>query len=408
VARARILGWDGWRADERCGAQAEALLNKRNQLEAMEILQLMCQLLEGRVNHIAAEKTFPDDLTESAASIIYAAKRVQIDEFTDVAKLLGAKFGEEWVRRHIDNDSERVRPNIVAKLSVAPPSFADVTKALTECAEAFEVDWTPPAPVSGVERLSNTQALGSIAPAPDARGAAAAAAAAASVMAGPAGFVSGALAVTVHQARNLYDTQLVGKQDPYVALRLLGVPNTEFRTHVHKSGDRRAEFKEEHFTFVIKSPGLTLQLEAFNSNAISDDFIGRCNVDVDRLIRTDGPRWYPLSRKVSGGDDGGEVQVTARFMPFDPAAPRPAPVAAAAAADEPSAPRGFVASFVAPGGPTDAYGNPVAAASAAAGPAASTVASAPPPPPPPFEAVAQGEEGPALDDLEARFRRLQG
>lgn len=60
---------------------------------------------------------------------------------------------------------------------------------------------------------------------------------------------------------------------------------------VHRNAGQVAEFVEEHHPFHIPQSGLLLMVEVFNKGKLTNDFIGRAELDIDRLIQTPEPTW---------------------------------------------------------------------------------------------------------------------
>lgn len=110
--------------DESARIRCEAVLHEKNLASALEMLQLMCELMSARVALITAAKTCPSDLEEAAASLIYCASRVEIPELKVIAQQLGAKFGKAWAETHTDNLAGKVHPRIQEKLSIQAPPFS--------------------------------------------------------------------------------------------------------------------------------------------------------------------------------------------------------------------------------------------------------------------------------------------
>ena len=80
-------------------AQAEAVITEDNLLLAFETVGLFCELLVARMGLLDSEATCPVDALEAAASVIYCAQRVDVQEFVQVANLLALKFGKDWAKR---------------------------------------------------------------------------------------------------------------------------------------------------------------------------------------------------------------------------------------------------------------------------------------------------------------------
>ena len=58
--------------------RVEAVLRLQRELEAEEVLELMCELMVARIALLIAEKTCPDDMVETVHTLIWAAPRTQV------------------------------------------------------------------------------------------------------------------------------------------------------------------------------------------------------------------------------------------------------------------------------------------------------------------------------------------
>ncbi|KAH7353740.1 regulator of Vps4 activity in the MVB pathway-domain-containing protein [Plectosphaerella cucumerina] len=108
--------------------------------ELYELLELYCELLSARAGLLDSPTCDPG-LEEAVKSIIYAAPKTEIKELQVVRQILGEKFGKEFVQAAMENTDGKVAPNVVRKLSVAPPKEELVQGYLEEIARAYGVEW---------------------------------------------------------------------------------------------------------------------------------------------------------------------------------------------------------------------------------------------------------------------------
>jgi len=298
--------------DESARIKGEGLIHEQNLVLCMETLILMCDLLAARIGLLDSEKECPEDLVEACASIIYCAGRVEVSELKEIGQFLGAKFGKQWAESFINNDTGVVSQRVIDRLSVKPPPFEDVIKLLTDIAEQFDIDWKPNLKD---DRKENHEALGAIAPIEHTEEELKGDFTGDTKIAYP-----GTLNVIVHKAQKLYDTQLIGKEKPYVKIRVLNDKNW-LTTTVDAAGGRAPKWDQEHFPFSVKSAGQRLQVEVWNSNTLGDDHIGNCLLNIDRLIFTPDPTWYRLSRE-QGKTKAGAIMLSTQYLPLNMASPK--------------------------------------------------------------------------------------
>jgi len=274
----------------------------------METLVLMCDLLAARVGLLDSEKECPADLVEACASIIYCAGRVEIPELKEIGQFMGAKFGKKWAEDFINNETGAVSQRVLDRLSVKPPAFEDIMKLLTDIAEQFDIDWKPN--LKDDTKSDSHEALGAIASIEHTEAEQKGEFQSTEKIAYP-----GTLNVIVHKAQKLYDTQLIGKEKPYVKLRIQNDLNV-MKTTVDMEGGRAPKWDQEHFPFPIKTAGQKLQVEIWNSGGLSDDHIGSCLLNIDRLISTPEPQWYRLMRE-QGKTQAGALMLSFQYLPLN-------------------------------------------------------------------------------------------
>eukprot|EP01006_Ploeotia_vitrea_P035635 TRINITY_DN65915_c11_g6_i1.p1 TRINITY_DN65915_c11_g6~~TRINITY_DN65915_c11_g6_i1.p1 ORF type:complete len:647 (+),score=385.59 TRINITY_DN65915_c11_g6_i1:84-2024(+) len=121
----------------------------------------------------------------------------------------------------------------------------------------------------------------------------------------------GVVKITVHEARQLQDVQMIGKQDPYVVIEM-GKKHKD-QTEVVKDGNTKGTWnhtvkwelteKDHDITFTVK-----------NANILVDKKIGRAVLDLAKIVsRGEKPQqqWLTLAR---GHDVGGQLSVTVQYF----------------------------------------------------------------------------------------------
>jgi len=129
-------------------------------------------------------------------------------------------------------------------------------------------------------------------------------------------FPAGHLSVYVDKARKLADTDLIGKQDPYVILTLDGeVRSFRRQTNVDDDGGI-APVWEQKFDFDIVDH-FQLDFDVMDRDLASeDDVIGRCSISLLEVFKLGFiDEWVPITVRSKWGrlEQRGEVKVTIDF-----------------------------------------------------------------------------------------------
>eukprot|EP01136_Pigoraptor_vietnamica_P033330 Opistho-1_new@96088 len=132
--------------DESARIKVEHIIREDYMIEAMELLELYCDLLLARFGLIEGMK-YPDEgIKEALYTLIWVAPRLQADvnEMNTIRDLIIAKYGKEFGMDAMENKSNQVSPRITAKFNMHQPDPYLVTQYLIEIAKSHNVDWTPP------------------------------------------------------------------------------------------------------------------------------------------------------------------------------------------------------------------------------------------------------------------------
>ncbi|KAF9966282.1 hypothetical protein BGZ70_002786 [Mortierella alpina] len=128
--------------EESARIRVEHIIREDFSNEALEIIELYCELLLARFGLLEQLKNCDPAITEAVNTIIYAAPRSEVKELLLVRDQLAAKFGREFVTNAMENKDESVNPRIIQKLKVQTPDPYLVNRYLEEIARAFKVSWT--------------------------------------------------------------------------------------------------------------------------------------------------------------------------------------------------------------------------------------------------------------------------
>eukprot|EP01137_Pigoraptor_chileana_P033128 Opistho-2@23581 len=132
--------------DESARIKVEHIIREDYMIEAMELLELYCDLLLARFGLIEGMK-YPDEgIKEALYTVIWVAPRLAADiaEFSSIRDLIISKYGKEFGMDAMENKSNQVSPRITAKFNMHQPDPYLVTQYLIEIAKSHNVDWTPP------------------------------------------------------------------------------------------------------------------------------------------------------------------------------------------------------------------------------------------------------------------------
>lgn len=130
---------------ERAKIRVEHIIREDYMVEAMEVLEMYCDLLLARFGLVQQMKTLDDGLAEAISSIIWVAPRMQADvqELKIVSDQLAAKYGKPYAQACRENQVGTVSAKLMHKLSVQAPPKITVEKYLIEIARYYNVDYEP-------------------------------------------------------------------------------------------------------------------------------------------------------------------------------------------------------------------------------------------------------------------------
>ncbi|XP_077982148.1 uncharacterized protein LOC144437157 isoform X2 [Glandiceps talaboti] len=144
-ARREIADYIATGKDERARIRVEHIIREDYLVEAMELLELYCDLLLARFGLIESTKTLDDGLAEAISTIIWAAPRMQSDvhEVGVVSQQLCLKYGKEYGKLARANETGTVNERFMLKLSPKPPPKILVERYLQEIARSHNIPYEP-------------------------------------------------------------------------------------------------------------------------------------------------------------------------------------------------------------------------------------------------------------------------
>ncbi|XP_020794445.2 IST1 homolog [Boleophthalmus pectinirostris] len=148
-ARKEIADYLSSGKDERARIRVEQIIREDYLVEAMEILELYCDLLLARFGLIQSMKELDPGLQEAVSTLIWAAPRLQceVTELKTVSEQLCAKYSKEYGKLCRTNQIGTVNERLMHKMSVEAPPKILVERYLIEIAKNYNVPYEPDAMV---------------------------------------------------------------------------------------------------------------------------------------------------------------------------------------------------------------------------------------------------------------------
>lgn len=148
-ARKEISEYLSHGKDERARIRVEQIIREDYLVEAMEILELYCDLLLARFGLIQSMKELDPGLQEAVSTLIWAAPRLQseVTELKTVSEQLCAKYSKEYGKLCRTNQIGTVNERLMHKMSVEAPPKILVERYLIEIAKNYNIPYEPDAMV---------------------------------------------------------------------------------------------------------------------------------------------------------------------------------------------------------------------------------------------------------------------
>ncbi|XP_012275225.1 IST1 homolog isoform X2 [Orussus abietinus] len=144
-ARKEIADYIAGGKVERARIRVEHIIREDYMVEAMELLEMYCDLLLARFGLIQQMKNLDDGLAEAISTIIWAAPRIQTDvqEMKVISDILTAKYGRQYTDACREEAVQSISEKLKHKLGVQSPSKLLVEKYLIEIAKNYDVPYEP-------------------------------------------------------------------------------------------------------------------------------------------------------------------------------------------------------------------------------------------------------------------------
>ncbi|XP_054418698.1 IST1 homolog [Pteronotus mesoamericanus] len=142
-ARKEVADYLAAGKDERARIRVEHIIREDYLVEAMEILELYCDLLLARFGLIQATKELDSSLAESVSTLIWAAPRLQseVPELKIVSNQLCAKYSQEYGQLCRTSEIGTVSSRLMCKLNVDTLPQVLVEQYLIEIAKNYNVPY---------------------------------------------------------------------------------------------------------------------------------------------------------------------------------------------------------------------------------------------------------------------------
>lgn len=144
-ARKEIADYISAAKDDRARIRVEHIVREDYLVEAMELLEMYCDLLLARFGLIQTQKELDPGLEEPIATLIWATPRLQADvaELKNVADQLTAKYGKEFAQSCRTNELNNVNEKVMHKLGVQAPPKILIERYMIEIAKTYNVPFEP-------------------------------------------------------------------------------------------------------------------------------------------------------------------------------------------------------------------------------------------------------------------------
>ncbi|XP_060518013.1 IST1 homolog isoform X2 [Cylas formicarius] len=153
---------------ERARIRVEYIIREDYLVEALEIVEMYCDLLVARFGLISNMKELDEGIAEAVSSLIWVAPRLQSDiqELKIIADLLSAKYGPSYAEACRIESVESISPKLKHKMAIQAPPKILVEKYLIEIAKCFNIPYEPDLEVMATEKDGKNNLGGSGMPQP--------------------------------------------------------------------------------------------------------------------------------------------------------------------------------------------------------------------------------------------------
>ncbi|KAM3961585.1 increased sodium tolerance 1-like protein [Aphomia sociella] len=144
-ARKEIAEYIAAGKSERAKIRVEHIIREDYMVEAMEIVEMYCDLILARFGLVTQMKELDEGLAEAISSLIWVAPRMHTDvqELKIISDLFTAKYGKIYADACRNENVNTISEKLKHKLSVQSPPKILIEKYLIEIAKNYNVEYTP-------------------------------------------------------------------------------------------------------------------------------------------------------------------------------------------------------------------------------------------------------------------------
>ncbi|CAG9864370.1 unnamed protein product [Phyllotreta striolata] len=156
-ARKEIADFIAAGKTERAKIRVEYIIREDYMVEALEVVEMYCDLLLARFGLISNMKELDEGISEAIASLIWVAPRLMSDiqELKVIGDLLAAKYGQQYAEACRAESIEAISPKLKHKLSIHAPPKLLVEKYMIEIAKCYNVAYEPDPQVMALEKAND-------------------------------------------------------------------------------------------------------------------------------------------------------------------------------------------------------------------------------------------------------------
>ncbi|XP_073843573.1 increased sodium tolerance 1-like protein isoform X1 [Musca autumnalis] len=147
---------------ERARIRVEHIIREDYLVEAMEVVEMYCDLLLARFGLVTQMKELDDGIAEAVASVVWVCPRLQSDvaELKVISDIFIQKYGPEFAEKtRTATGDHHVSEKLMHKLQLQAPPKLLVEKYLIEIAKNYNIEYEPDPQVINEDNQGKDQSL---------------------------------------------------------------------------------------------------------------------------------------------------------------------------------------------------------------------------------------------------------